>query len=114
METTFPMNCSCTAQKSLHLCRADAFENPQCNLGASCPVFGSHYKVGLQAPSEILAPAGTPSVRQKCRLVTNTAEVLRSRCRLRVSTLARDRAVFKSAPTEPRRKSSNTRPDYSL
>src|SRR5262245_55787733 len=44
-------------------------------MGAARPGFGSHSQVGLQAPGLLLAPAGTPSVRQKIRLVSNTAEV---------------------------------------
>lgn len=35
----------------------------------------------------ILAPAGTPSVRQKCRRVTNTAEVFVKSCRLHSAIL---------------------------
>src|SRR5439155_26829613 len=58
------------AQKNLHLCRAAAFENPLFSEGASRPDYGSHYGVGLHAPdgSSVWLPAGTPSVRQKCRL----------------------------------------------
>ena len=37
-------------KKNLRLCRVDAFENPQFSVGASGPGFGSHYKVGMQAP----------------------------------------------------------------
>src|SRR5262249_38920540 len=45
-------------------------------MGASARVFGSHYRVGLQAPSnQDWRPAGNLLVRQKDRLVTNTAEV---------------------------------------
>jgi hypothetical protein len=62
--------------KNLHLCRVGAFENPLFSTGASRPGFGSHSKVGLQAPSVCWLPAGTPSVRQKDRQVTNTAEVM--------------------------------------
>jgi hypothetical protein len=39
--------------KNLHLCRVDAFENPLFSMGASCPGFGSHYRVGLQAPDKL-------------------------------------------------------------
>jgi hypothetical protein len=45
-------------------------------------------KVGLQAPSLLLAPAGTPSVRQKNRQVTYTAEVCETVAGLMQSTLA--------------------------
>ena len=62
--------------KNLHLCRVGAFENPLFSTGASHPGFGSHSKVGLQAPNGCWLPAGTPSVRQKDRQVTNTAEVM--------------------------------------
>ena len=30
------------AEKNLHLCRVDAFENPLCSMGASRPAYGSH------------------------------------------------------------------------
>ena len=65
-----------SAEKNLHLCRFGAFENPLFSMGASHPGFGSHSKVGLQAPNVCWLPAGTPSVRQKDRQVTNTAEVM--------------------------------------
>lgn len=63
-------------KKNLRLCRADAFENPQCMVGAACPVFGSHLLWWACKPrADIRPPRVTPSVRQKCRLFTNTAEV---------------------------------------
>src|SRR5438128_2132971 len=62
--------------KNLHLCRVGAFENPLFSTGASHPGFGSHSKVGLQAPNVCWLPAGTPSVLQKDRQFTNTAEVM--------------------------------------
>ena len=66
------------AQKNLRLCRVDAFENPQLNRGASGPVFGSHYKGwACKHRKSYWLPAGTPSVRQKDRPITNTAEVVR-------------------------------------
>src|SRR5947199_8832302 len=64
--------------KNLHLCRVGAFENPLFSTGASHPGFGSHSRVGLQAPNVCWLPAGTPSVRQKDRQVTNTAEVMKT------------------------------------
>jgi hypothetical protein len=64
------------AEKNLHLCRAGAFENPLFSTGASHSGFGSHSRVGLQAPNVCWLPAGTPSVRQKDRRLTNTAEVM--------------------------------------
>ena len=65
-----------SAEKNLHLCRFGAFENPLFSMGASHPGFGSHSKVGLQAPNVCWLPAGTPSVLQKDRRITNTAEVM--------------------------------------
>jgi len=48
------------AQKTSACAVSDAFENPRFRVGASCPGFGSHYGVGLQAPDKIksLAPSG--------------------------------------------------------
>ena len=40
------------AQRDLRLCRFDAFENPLFSVGALGPGFGSHYRVGLQAPDQ--------------------------------------------------------------
>jgi len=65
------------AEKNLRLCRVDAFENPLCSRGASGPGFGSHNGGGRASTGRSYwLPAGTPSVLQKCRLFTNTAEVL--------------------------------------
>lgn len=64
------------AGKNLHLCRHGAFENPLFSTGASHSGFGSHSMVGLQAPNVCWLPAGTPSVLQKDRRLTNTAEVM--------------------------------------
>ena len=63
-------------KKNLHLCRLGAFENPLFSTGASRSGFGSHSEVGLQAPNVCWLPAGTPSVLQKDRRITNTAEVM--------------------------------------
>src|SRR5262245_50804655 len=75
-----------SAQKNLHVCRFGAFENPQCtwvpHVRVLDPTARLSRRVGLQAPDRLLAPAGTPSVRQKNRQVTNTAEVL---CRRRAT-----------------------------
>jgi hypothetical protein len=60
------------------MCRDGAFENPLFSMGASHPGFGSHSKAGLQAPNVCWLPAGTPSVLQKDRQVTNTAEVMKA------------------------------------
>ena len=52
---------SYTAQKNPHLCRVNAFENPLLSVGTLCLGFGSHCKVGLQAPNKKnRLPAGTP------------------------------------------------------
>ena len=66
-----------SAEKNLRLCRVDAFENPLLSVGASSSGFGSHCKGGLASAKLINGrlPAGTPSVRQKDRQFTNTAEV---------------------------------------
>ena len=65
------------AEKNLRLCRYGAFENPQCTWAPHDRVSDpTTHSVGLRAPDRLLAPAGTPSVRQKNRQVTYTAEVL--------------------------------------
>ena len=47
------------AEKTSACAVLDAFENPLFSVGASARVFGSHYWVGLQAPSnKSLAPCG--------------------------------------------------------
>ena len=70
-------------KKNLHLCRADAFENPLFSVGASCSDFGSHYKVGLQAPNKY----NFGSLRVLHRFVKSdvrlrTPQRFQSRCRL--------------------------------
>ena len=76
-----------SAQKKTSTCAVVApFENPLCTLGASAPAFGSHCSAGngshgWACKPRLLywLPAGTPSVRQKLRQFTNTAEVVRPR-----------------------------------
>src|SRR5208337_4945445 len=52
--TWLSISCSISGRvkgKNLRLCRVGAFENPQFSQGVECPRFGSHSRVGLQAPS---------------------------------------------------------------
>jgi hypothetical protein len=84
-------------QKNLHLCRADAFENPLFSEGASRPDYGSHYRVGLQAPDDCkcLAPCGYSTGSSKVPSITNTAEVQEAASDFIAVTVTRNRVIRK-------------------
>src|SRR5262245_20121464 len=78
MKEVWRMHVEISARNKTSTCAvADAFENPLFSVGASNPGFGSHYQGGPASAefSKVRLPAGTPSVRQKLRPFTNTAEV---------------------------------------
>ena len=64
------------AAKNLHLCRVDAFENPQCKWVPHARITDPTTKVGLHAPDILnLAPRGYSIGSSKVSSITNTAEV---------------------------------------
>ncbi len=72
-------------KKNLRLCRVDAFENPHCTCGCLTHGFWIPLQGGLASTARIIwLPAGTPSVLQKYRLFTNTAEVIKWQCTILV------------------------------
>ena len=66
-----------SAHKKTSTCAVLALLRTRCSVRAPhIRVLDPTQKVGLQAPNVCWLPAGTPSVRQKDRQVTNTAEVM--------------------------------------
>lgn len=75
------------AQEKTSACAvSDAFENPQCTVGASCPGFGSHYiRWACKRRTTILAPCGYSIGSSKVSPDHEHRRGSRSRCRLHES-----------------------------
>jgi hypothetical protein len=86
-------------QKNLRVCRVGAFENPQCTGAPQPRILDPTAGWACKHRRLFWLPAGTPSVRQKTRRITYTAEVCEAVASLMKLTVPCPLLACKPAPS---------------